>query len=120
MTLRYLISTSGDSTSCCQVSVCFIQFSSSRCEKRGQRLAQALGRASTYLGVVLTGVGTTGLLAGGSGGDSLDGALEEVAELEGLNEVTEEGDVNKDKMGTIAWSTYEFQIIERSLIPTSL
>lgn len=31
---------------------------------------------------------TTRLLAGGGSSDSLDGALEEVAELEGLDEVT--------------------------------
>ena len=37
--------------------------------------------------VVLTGVGTTRLLAVGSGLGGLDGAGEEVAELEGLNKV---------------------------------
>lgn len=42
----------------------------------------------TDLWVVLTGVGTTGLLASGSGSDGLDSALEDVAELEGLHEVT--------------------------------
>ena len=48
------------------------------------------GREDTaYLGEVLTRVGATGLLAGGSAGDGLYGALEEVAELEGLDEVTE-------------------------------
>ena len=44
--------------------------------------------SATYLGVVLTGVGTTGLLAGSGSGDGLNGTLENVAELEGLNEVT--------------------------------
>lgn len=33
-------------------------------------------------------MGTTGLLASGSGGDGLDSALEEVAELEGFHKVT--------------------------------
>ena len=40
-----------------------------------------------YLEEVLARVSTTGLLAGCSGGDGLDGALEEIAELESLNEV---------------------------------
>ena len=46
---------------------------------------------TAYLGEVLTRVGATGLLAGGSAGDGLYGALEEVAELEGLNEVAVAG-----------------------------
>ena len=40
------------------------------------------------LGEVLAGVCTAGLLAGSGGGDGLHGALEQVAELEGLDEVT--------------------------------
>ena len=39
------------------------------------------------VGVVLTGVGTTRLLASRSSRDGLNGALEEVTEFEGLNEV---------------------------------
>ena len=44
--------------------------------------------SSSHLGVVLAGVRATGLLAGGSGSDRLDGVLEDVAEFEGLNEIT--------------------------------
>ena len=40
-----------------------------------------------YLRVVLTGVGTTRFLASGGGGDGLNRALENVAELESLHEV---------------------------------
>ena len=43
----------------------------------------------TYVGEVLARVRTTRLLAGRSGSDGLRRALEEVAELEGLDEVTE-------------------------------
>ena len=43
--------------------------------------------AHDYLGVVLACVSTTGFLASSSSGDSLDGTLEKIAELEGLNEV---------------------------------
>ena len=46
----------------------------------------------TYVGVVLACVRATGLLAGRSGSDGLGRALEEVAELEGLNEVTRKVD----------------------------
>ena len=42
-----------------------------------------------YLRVILTSVRATGLLAGEGGGDGLDGALLQVAELKGLDEVTE-------------------------------
>lgn len=38
--------------------------------------------------VVLTSVSTTRLLASSSGGDGLDGALQDVAELKSLNKVT--------------------------------
>ena len=44
------------------------------------------------LGEVLARVGAARLLAGRGGGDGLHGALEQVAELEGLNEVTREVD----------------------------
>lgn len=45
-------------------------------------------RLRTDLWVVLTGVSPAGLFASGSGSDGLDSALENVAELEGLHEVT--------------------------------
>ena len=45
-------------------------------------------RFRTDLGEVLAGVSTTRLLASGSSRDGLDSALEKVAELEGLHEVT--------------------------------
>ena len=48
---------------------------------------QARG-SSSHIGEVLAGVRATGLLAGGSGSDRLDGVLEDVAEFEGLNEIT--------------------------------
>lgn len=48
-----------------------------------------IGRTAegTDLRVVFACVSTTGLLAGSSGGDSLDSALQEVAELKSLDEV---------------------------------
>lgn len=42
----------------------------------------------TYVLVVLTGMGTTALLAGGGSNNGLHSALLDVAEFEGLNEVT--------------------------------
>ena len=46
---------------------------------------------TAYLGEVLARVRATRLLASGSAGDGLDGALKEVAELEGLDEVAMAG-----------------------------
>ena len=43
----------------------------------------------TNIGEVLTGMSTTRLLAGSGSGDGLDGALEEVAELQSFNQVTD-------------------------------
>ena len=48
-------------------------------------------KEQTYIRVILAGVCTTRLLTSGSGGDSLNGTLQEIAELKGLNEVTIEG-----------------------------
>ena len=44
---------------------------------------------NAHLGVVLTGMRTTGLLARCSSSDSLNGTLEKVAEFKRLNEVSE-------------------------------
>lgn len=41
-----------------------------------------------YFREIFTSMSTTGLLAGGGSSDGLDGALEEVAELKSLDEVT--------------------------------
>ena len=45
---------------------------------------------ATNLRVVLTGVGTTGLLAGSGRSDSLNGTLQQVTQLKSLNKVTSE------------------------------
>ena len=89
MTPRYLRSTSGELTSCCQVSECFIHFSSSRYKASSQYPDRAHEDCRyTNLREVLASVRTTRLLTSGGGSNGLDGALENVAELEGLNEVT--------------------------------
>ena len=51
-------------------------------------------KRETYVRVVLTRMRATRLLAGGGSGDRLRRALEEVAELEGLDEITEQSRVS--------------------------
>lgn len=71
-----------------------------------------------YLGEVLACVSATGLFAGGGGGDGLDGALEEVAELKSLNEVPVCVVQSSALRGCLWALTHEFQIMLRSLMPT--
>ena len=71
----------------------------------------------TDLWEVLSGMGTTRLLTSGSSGDGLDGALEKVAELEGLHKVTI--CTSALRCPSRLRVTHEFQIMLLSLIPTS-
>ena len=75
-------------------------------------------RERAHVGEVLTRVRTTGLLARSSSGDGLNGALQQVAELEGLDEVTKRGANQPRHSGTTLIATHEFQIMLLSLIPT--
>ena len=61
-------------------------------------------------------MGTTRLLAGSSGYNGLHSALENVAELKGLDKVTSKMIVRYSP--SVLQLTYEFQIMLRSLIPT--
>ena len=59
---------------------------------------------------------TTGLLAGSSRSDGLNGALQDVSQLQSLNEVT--GVRYKWEVLRVKKGSYEFQIMLLSLMPT--
>lgn len=68
------------------------------------------------IGEIFSGMGTSRLLSCGSGDDSLDGVLHDIPQLERLDQITAlmSSDLHQQNE-----STYEFQIIDRSLIPIS-
>lgn len=61
-------------------------------------------------------MGATRFLAGSRSGDSLDGALEEVTEFECFDKIPVEADYTSFLCAME--TTYEFQIILLSLMPT--
>lgn len=61
---------------------------------------------------------TARLLAGGRRGNSLDGVLENVAQLQSLHKITANRDASAGRFICKSVSTDEFQIMLRSLMPT--
>ena len=88
MTLRYWISTSGFVWSRWNVKVCFIQFSSSRCEKISAEINEER-KIANHVWEVFASMSSSRFLPGMCGSDGLNCTLLKVTEFECFDEVAE-------------------------------